>query len=62
MANGITRYYPQPEVVQLIFGQSLSPINVGASDAKTVIQTVWNILLFFWRVKIVTNAMRPIYM
>jgi len=24
MANGITRYYPHPEVVQLIFGQLLS--------------------------------------
>ena len=24
MANGITRYYPQPKVVQLIFGQPLS--------------------------------------
>jgi hypothetical protein len=23
MANGITQYYPQPKIVQLIFGQSL---------------------------------------
>ena len=28
MANGITRYYPQPKVVQLIFGQSLRVKNV----------------------------------
>ena len=32
MANGTTRYYPQPEVVQLIFGESLSRVSARSGQ------------------------------
>ena len=34
MANGITRYFLQPEVVQLIFGQSLTIMTMEQSMSR----------------------------
>jgi hypothetical protein len=50
MANGTTRYYPQPEGVQLIFGQSLSRYNErGLSGKPFFICAFIKVFAFRWK-------------